>query len=438
MDQIYAFALVDSVQERVGNYKVEPPGLFRGRGAHPKTGMIKKRLWPEDIILNISKGAPIPKCPLPGRNWGGVSHDNTVTYIAKWVENINGARKFVYLHSSSRFKGAADRAKYDKARKLKNCIGKIRSDYTQKMLYGKTLKRKQLATAVWMIDILAIRVGNEKDTSEEADTVGVCSLRYEHIKLLEDSKAEFDFLGKDSMRYFNVVVFPDVVFKNVKAFLQGKKKGDDLFETIQPADVNEFLKGHMDGLSAKVFRTYNASKTLQDQLARVFTGEKLPMVGSLTVDSALDEKTYFYNEANKRVAILCNHQKSVSKNHTEQMAKLKTKLKEKEQKVIDLQEELKWARGKKKAPKSWKKKDEDKVRAQLQKSESQVRKLKLSQKLKADHKEVSLGTSKINYMDPRITVAFCKKIELPLEKVFNKSLLEKFPWACAADPEYKF
>jgi len=362
----------------------------------------------------------------------------TVTYIAKWVENINGARKFVYLHSSSRFKGQADRAKYDKARKLKDYIGKIRQDYVQKLRYGKNLKVRQLATAIWMIDILAIRVGNEKDTSEEADTVGVCSLRVEHIKLLPNSKAEFDFLGKDSMRYFNQVTFPDMVYTNVKQFLAGKKSSEDLFQEISPSDVNDYLRGHMEGLSAKVFRTYNASITLEKELDRAFTADDLPMIGTLTTESDVNDKIYFYNEANKRVAILCNHQKSVSKNHGEQMEKLGKKLEDKVQKIKDLKKELKWAKGKGNPPQKWKKKPPEKVKAQIEKNESQLRKLKLNQKLKADHKEVSLSTSKINYMDPRITVAFCKKMQLPLEKVFNKSLLEKFPWACASPPTYRF
>ena len=53
---------------------------------------------------------------------------------------------------------------------------------------------------------LALRVGNEKD-EDEADTVGCCSLRIEHIKLYDsfdgvgDNVVEFDFLGKDSIRF---------------------------------------------------------------------------------------------------------------------------------------------------------------------------------------------------------------------------------------------
>ena len=47
---------------------------------------------------------------------------------------------------------------------------------------------------------------NEKDTEEAADTVGVCSLRIEHVKLFPETKqVELDFLGKDSMRYYNKI-----------------------------------------------------------------------------------------------------------------------------------------------------------------------------------------------------------------------------------------
>lgn len=51
---------------------------------------------------------------------------------------------------------------------------------------------------------------------------------------------------------------------------------------------------------------------------------------------------------------------------------------------------------------------------------------------KEDLKTVALGTSKINYLDPRITVAWCKRHEVPIEKVkaFKSMLLslEIFFW----------
>ena len=41
LEEKYKFCLLDGHKETVGNFRVEPPGLFRGRGAHPKTGRLK-------------------------------------------------------------------------------------------------------------------------------------------------------------------------------------------------------------------------------------------------------------------------------------------------------------------------------------------------------------------------------------------------------------
>lgn len=68
----------------------------------------------------------------------------------------------------------------------------------------------------------------------------------------------------------------------------------------------------------------------------------------------------------------------------------------------------------------------------------QIKKMELAIRVKEDLKTVALGTSKINYMDPRITVAWCKRNEVPIEKVFNKSLLSKFYWAMDVDWEFRF
>lgn len=37
----YTTCLLDGRKEKVGNFRVEPPGLFRGRGDHPKKGALK-------------------------------------------------------------------------------------------------------------------------------------------------------------------------------------------------------------------------------------------------------------------------------------------------------------------------------------------------------------------------------------------------------------
>lgn len=46
MDRYYAFAIVDGTVEKVNGYQIEPPKLFRGRGIHPKAGLLKPRIQP--------------------------------------------------------------------------------------------------------------------------------------------------------------------------------------------------------------------------------------------------------------------------------------------------------------------------------------------------------------------------------------------------------
>jgi DNA topoisomerase I len=41
LDAFHGFALLNGRKEKVGNYRIEPPGLFRGRGEHPRTGWLK-------------------------------------------------------------------------------------------------------------------------------------------------------------------------------------------------------------------------------------------------------------------------------------------------------------------------------------------------------------------------------------------------------------
>lgn len=71
----------------------------------------------------------------------------------------------------------------------------------------------------------------------------------------------------------------------------------------------------MKGLTAKVFRTYNASFTFQ----RLLDEEKL-------VGATLQEKLNAYNKANRWVAILCNHQRSAPKTHDQSMEKMRQKV----------------------------------------------------------------------------------------------------------------
>ena len=110
---------------------------------------------PEDVIINCSKDSKIPKAP-DGHDWMEVRHDNTVTWLASWRENIQGHIKYMMLNPSSRLKAEKDWQKYEKARKLKGEIEKIREDYMADMK-SKEMRVRQRAVALYFIDKLAFR-----------------------------------------------------------------------------------------------------------------------------------------------------------------------------------------------------------------------------------------------------------------------------------------
>ena len=49
----YRYCMYDGVLEKVSNYMVEPPGIFRGRGEHPSAGKLKSRIVPEFVSINV-------------------------------------------------------------------------------------------------------------------------------------------------------------------------------------------------------------------------------------------------------------------------------------------------------------------------------------------------------------------------------------------------
>ncbi len=150
------------MMERVNGSSIEPPTLFKGRGEHPKAGIIKPRITPEEVIINVSDDAPIPYCGVPGHSWSDVVSKKDATWLCSYKNdqvNSSSSHKYIFLAANSKFKGIKDRFKYEKARKLKNSIERIRESY-MKMMSDKDMRNKQLGTATYIIDKLALRVGN--------------------------------------------------------------------------------------------------------------------------------------------------------------------------------------------------------------------------------------------------------------------------------------
>ncbi|XP_031695397.1 DNA topoisomerase 1-like, partial [Anarrhichthys ocellatus] len=97
--------------------------------------------------------------------------------------------------------------------------------------------------------------------------------------------------------------------------------------------LNKHLSSLMAGLTAKVFRTYNASITLQQQLKE------------LTNKSDNEpEKLLSYNRANRAVAILCNHQRAPPKTFDQSMANLQAKIDARKEALSLAETELKQAK----------------------------------------------------------------------------------------------
>jgi DNA topoisomerase I len=133
----------------------------------------------------------------------------------------------------------------------------------------------------------------------------------------------------------------------------------------------------------------------------------------------------FFNEANRKVAVLCNHQKAAGKGHSEAVEKLTEKAKALSQELKVLKQHLNLLENGKggldpddnnpytqKLPK-----DVQATKKKMIGISTRTKKLAHQIEIKEGNKNVSLTTSKINYMDPRVAIAFCKRTGLDISKV---------------------
>ncbi len=371
----FGTAVIDETESEIGAYMVEPPGILMGRGAHPLRGKWKKRVEPENVILNLDENATVPPAP-QGHQWGKIVHEHDSMWIASWYDDLSDKRKYVWLADSSNLRQERDKEKYVKAQKLETGLSRVREAIRKGMNYSDprinslekkerklreeiaalerrvlqasgagdkegrrkaedalgtsrrelervekqreryhlaAMKRRQIATTCYLIDRLAMRVGDEKD-EDEADTVGASTLRVEHVKAAND-KIEFDFLGKDSVQWQKTITLSEneqVLARNLQEFMLGKAPGEQIFDKIDSTHVNRFLSEALPGLTAKVFRTYHATTTVRDCLREN---------DQFAPDAPMFEKEFTAKWANLQAAITCNHKRTPPKNWEENLAK---------------------------------------------------------------------------------------------------------------------
>lgn len=398
MKATYGVAEVDGEKYDVMNYLVEPPGIFMGRGDHPMRGRWKPRVHPKDVTLNLGEDAPVPQ-----GDWGKIVHDHDSTWLARWIDKLTEKEKYVWLSDASKLRQERDKAKYDKAKKLSDNFEKVVEKIYDAM-ESREYKRRMVATTSYLIYKLAMRVGDEKDP-DEADTVGASTLRVEHVKL-NGKNIEFDFLGKDSVRWqksLEVNGRDGILYKNLQEFTKGKKPDEMIFSDITSRTVNKFFGSVLRGLTAKVFRTCLATEIVRKALVQVAEQAK---------NAPVYEKIYLAKKANLQAAITCNHKRAIPKNFDENLKKREEKLAEAQQAT----------------PKT------DKQAARFK---ERVENMKLQIQLIKETRDYNLGTSLRNYIDPRIVVSWCKYVGLDWTKLYTKSLQRKFTWVEKATPKWQ-
>jgi len=374
----YGWATVDGAKMEIANYSVEPPGIFMGRGKHPMRGHWKPAVATKDVTLNLSPDAPTPPGEWAGREWR-----SDELWIARWTDKLSGKVKYVWFHDATPMKQERAQEKFDLANGLKSKIDKVR-EHILRNLSAEDIKRRKVATVAYLIDVFKIRVGDEKET--ESGTVGATSLRSEHIRLQKSlPRVKLHFLGKDSILFEREEEVAPAAYKNLKDF---SRDGDRIFSGVTTEAVREFLSEAMPHLSPKVFRTFSATQLFREQLEQ-------SKVSSESEDS---QKKMALLEANAAVARLMNHQKAIPKKWQETYDKRLQMLK------------------------SLKGKEGTSVAKRQKSLKLRLEQMRLSQKW-------NLGTSLKNYIDPRVAVGFCAKVNYDWHAFYPKTLVAKFAWA---------
>lgn len=412
---MYGKAIVDGIDVDIANWLVEPPGIFMGRGQHPLRGKWKPRVRPEDVTLNLGEDVPVPE-----GTWQAIVHDHSSTWLATWMERLTGKRKYVWLHDSSALRQNNDKEKYDKATKLEKHIGKVQKEIIKRMLNTRDINHKKIATVSYLIFKLAMRVGDEKDP-EEADTVGASTLRTEHIKFPYNNGKqliEFNFLGKDSVPWQKTLEVNSEdtkgLYNNLKLFMSNKESGYHIFDGITSGKVNVFLRSidpkNVPGLTAKVFRTYIATKTLKESLAN-------PPI-KVNKNSSQAQKIYVAKMANLKAAITCNHKKGIDMRNPaskKALEKFEESINKKQEIIENLRKGI--------AAKSWK------TDTQKKRLEERLERVEMQLKLQKETRDYNLGTSLRNYIDPRVMRAWLIYVDLDWDAIYTSTLRRKFKWA---------
>lgn len=451
----YGYAILDGQKEPLGAFMIEPPGIIMTRGDSSILGMWKYRTVPEDVIINyVDKDmSKAPKAP-EGHRWKEIISDTnsfqTVMYfvqIGRPEFGINPRYKRIIFAATSSIKADNDQEKFEKARKLILNWDAIEKHIMKGLLSFKDPKRMEAATIASLIKTTGIRVGNAKNANDGfADTVGVSTFKIKNIKLLDNYKIKLSFIGKDSVPYENTIQLDQFTYNDLKKIIGDRNKNELVFTKATSADVSDFLKEFMPECSPKLFRSAYGCKLISEEI------HKMEVEGKLNKSMTLTKKLAAYDNANLAVAKKLNHQRALPKNFDNQMQKLDEQIEESIKKEAEIkakaEKELKetlaqaalakkeWSGEKLKQALQRIKERKAKIVTKVEKSKEKIEKLKEKREFKDKTKNYALGTSKSAYSTPALAVAICKKFDIPIDKIYSKSLQNKFSWAMNAPESY--
>jgi DNA topoisomerase-1 len=449
----YGHAIVDGERVELANYIAEPSCIFMGRGKHPLRGKWKEGPQQSEITLNLSLDAPHP----PGE-WEEIVWQPESLWVARWRDKLSDKLKYVWLSDSAPIKQEREAAKFDQSMLLDENIAQVRAQI-ECDLADPDPKRREVATASYLIDALCLRVGDEKDP-DEADTVGATTLRPEHVTLHVDGTAEFRFLGKDSVLWHKRIPLPPVVRQNLEELLETARPsisaGDgrshptrdrpQLFPGIGSSNVNAYLSEILDGLTAKVFRTHHATQVVRERL----------IASEVEASDPEYKKWGAISMANMEAAVLCNHYKTGPANWQERrqrarerLQKLKEKVDLRHTEVREAREALKAlrqeAREKREEAKTDKQRERVRIRyakkverakkkietaeGRLERARIALDKAQTKDSVAVKKRTWNLGTSLKSYIDPRVVYEWGQAVEYDvLERYYPKALQRKFAW----------
>ncbi|NTJ66549.1 DNA topoisomerase IB [Agrobacterium rhizogenes] len=212
-------------------------------------------------ITRPSEIARLDALAVPPAYTNVVISTNPLSHLQAIGTDARGRKQYRY-HPD--WQSERDRAKFDRLVDFADCLPDIRRRVDGDLRSRGLSMEKALATVVWMLDNLYIRVGNAA-YAETNRSYGLTTLRSRHVRV-EGGSVKFRFKGK-SGKEWNLIHY-DRRIANVVRRLQ-ELPGQQLFKyvcdesgcrQISSQDVNAYIQETAgEDFSSRQFRTWGAT-----------------------------------------------------------------------------------------------------------------------------------------------------------------------------------